>query len=195
MCCLTASMVHGRAARRLGRYVCWKEAVLIANPDRWSRCGCVMRYVEMNVRVIQAALALAVWKGNSTPAKGPSDSMMPGWELRAPGTGAEGVRRRFGRPGSSATLLTESDDRSVTFEPFPVAAGNLDFDAGLRLRSAGPGGFGTGVFGRCCSRMRIIPERCVPASTASNDPLAQLVAVDLTSRPVTLSSVGPPPAP
>lgn len=38
-------------------------------------------------------------------------------------------------------------------------------------------------------------ERCVPASTASIDPLAHLVAVDRTNSPVTLSSLGPPPEP
>lgn len=35
----------------------------------------------------------------------------------------------------------------------------------------------------------------MPASTARTEPLAQLVAVDLTKIPVTLSSLGPPPAP
>ena len=71
----------------------------------------------------------------------------------------------------------------------------LSLDEVLDPLPAAPGSLGFEVFGRFWSRMRMMAARCVPASTASTDPFAQLVAVDLTSRPVTLSSLGPPPAP
>ena len=51
------------------------------------------------------------------------------------------------------------------------------------------------AFGKCSSKIFIIAARCMPASTAKTEPLDHCVDVDLTSRPVTLSSVGPPPAP
>lgn len=44
----------------------------------------------------------------------------------------------------------------------------------------------------CSSRIRMIPARWVPASTASNEPLAQAVAVDRMRYPETLPSLGPP---
>lgn len=41
----------------------------------------------------------------------------------------------------------------------------------------------------------MITDKCTPASTANKERFAHCVAVDLTSKPVTLSSEGPPPAP
>ena len=49
--------------------------------------------------------------------------------------------------------------------------------------------------GKCSSKILMIAARCVPASTAKMEPFVQLVAVERTSKPVTLSSLGPPPAP
>lgn len=49
--------------------------------------------------------------------------------------------------------------------------------------------------GSCSSKILIIAARWMPASTASSEPVLQFVAVDLTRSPVTLSSIGPPPAP
>src|SRR5436190_20612526 len=45
------------------------------------------------------------------------------------------------------------------------------------------------------SRVRMIPARSVPPSTATTDPLDHLVAIDRTKRPVTVSSLGPPEEP
>lgn len=45
------------------------------------------------------------------------------------------------------------------------------------------------------SRMRVIAARCDPASTANKDPFDQFEAVERTRRPVTSSSLGPPPEP
>ena len=45
------------------------------------------------------------------------------------------------------------------------------------------------------SRILVIAARCEPASTARTEFLDHLVAVERTRKPVTLSSVGPPPAP
>lgn len=80
------------------------------------------------------------------------------------------------------------------------AAGTLllpfDFDLALLWLAEGnrAGVRGT-AFGRCSAKILIIAARCMPASTAKTDPFDHCVAVDLTRRPVTLSSVGPPPAP
>lgn len=41
----------------------------------------------------------------------------------------------------------------------------------------------------------MMAAKCTPASTANKERFAHCVAVDLTSKPVTLSSEGPPPAP
>ena len=51
------------------------------------------------------------------------------------------------------------------------------------------------ALGRCSSSILMIAARCIPASTASTEPFCHPVHVDRTKRPVTLSSVGPPPAP
>ena len=51
------------------------------------------------------------------------------------------------------------------------------------------------ALGKCSSKILMIAARCMPASTARREPFDQFEAVDLTRRPVTLSSVGPPPAP
>ena len=51
------------------------------------------------------------------------------------------------------------------------------------------------AFGKCSSKIFRIAAKCIPASIAKTEPLDHCVAVDLTRRPVTLSSVGPPPAP
>lgn len=45
------------------------------------------------------------------------------------------------------------------------------------------------------SRIRDIAARWTPASTASKDPFFQPAAVERTRNAVTLSSLGPPPAP
>lgn len=77
----------------------------------------------------------------------------------------------------------------------PARAGR-DLEGVLKI--LGEGGLDDAIvadFGRCCSKMPMMAARCVPASTASNDPFAQSVAVALTSKPVTLSSFGPPPEP
>lgn len=79
--------------------------------------------------------------------------------------------------------------------PSLPASVDLVLDGGLGPLTLASESLKFGVFGRWCSKIRMIAARCVPASTASTDPFAQLVAVDLTSRPVTLSSFGPPPEP
>lgn len=55
--------------------------------------------------------------------------------------------------------------------------------------------FGDVARGICSSKILIIAARWMPASTASSEPALQFVAIDLTRSPVTLSSLGPPPAP
>jgi len=49
--------------------------------------------------------------------------------------------------------------------------------------------------GSSWANIRVIAAMCVPASTASNEPLAHPEALDRTRSPVTLSSLGPPPEP
>ena len=72
----------------------------------------------------------------------------------------------------------------------------FDFDlARLCPEKGSRGGVRGMAFGKCSSKILIIAAKCMPASTAKTEPFDHCVAVDLTSKPVTLSSVGPPPAP
>ncbi len=76
----------------------------------------------------------------------------------------------------------------------------LPFDFDLCLPSAGEIGSASRsglrmALGICSSRILMITDKCTPASTANKERFAHCVAVDLTSKPVTLSSEGPPPAP
>jgi hypothetical protein len=76
-------MVKGKPAKRLGRRP-GRAAVLTTNPEMWSRCGCVIRYVSTSDRVIYAALALADSCGISRPAKGPSHKMVGNFAFTSP---------------------------------------------------------------------------------------------------------------
>jgi hypothetical protein len=55
--------------------------------------------------------------------------------------------------------------------------------------------FGSETSGKSFSRMRVIAARWEPASTARTEFLAHFDAVERTRKPVTLSSLGPPPDP
>jgi hypothetical protein len=54
---------------------------------------------------------------------------------------------------------------------------------------------GSETSGKSWPSMRVIDARWDPASTAITEFLAQFVAIDRTRKPVTLSSLGPPPEP
>lgn len=75
------------------------------------------------------------------------------------------------------------DESNILPTPFGAGRGNLDAE----LESA--------TSGKSCFSVRTIAARWVPASTAITEFFDQFVAVDRTRKPVTLSSLGPPPDP
>jgi hypothetical protein len=50
----------------------------MTKPDRWSRCGCVMRYVETCSLTTCNAFALALACGNGRPANAPVSKVITG---------------------------------------------------------------------------------------------------------------------
>lgn len=169
---LIALTVDGRAASRLGREVAWKAAVFMAKAAMWSRCGCVIRYVETCSRTMCRAFARAVSYGRERLANGPEVSVRP--------------------VGSGDVLREEHEDSEAAPSPAEegLVAGLLwvPFELGMCVE-----GCGSETRGKSAWRSRVIDARCEPASTASTDCLDQLVARARTRKPVTLSSAGPPP--
>jgi hypothetical protein len=139
-----------------------------------------MRYVEMCSLTTCNAFALALAYGNGRPANAPSFNVVMV-------IGAS--RSENGVPASDSSSVScmfavAGDDESNT-PPFRLGAdrGNLDVESG------------SATSGKSCSSMRVMAARWEPASTAITEFLDQFVAVDRTRKPVTLSSLGPPPDP
>lgn len=72
---------------------------------------------------------------------------------------------------------------------------SITFPLPLLAREVGNDGPGSETSGKSLPSIRVIDARWEPASTAMTEFLAQFVAVDRTRKPVTLSSLGPPPEP
>jgi hypothetical protein len=96
-----------------------------------------------------------------------------------------GLSSPYSSSESGSCAVPGEDSRSL---PFPLLLL-------LSFRGAGDGGSRSETSGKCSSSMRVIDARWEPASTAMTEFLDQFVAVDRTRKPVTLSSLGPPPEP
>jgi hypothetical protein len=141
----------------------------------------VIRYVETCSLTKCRALALAVSFGNDTPAKGPVSRIV-----------YEGIGSKSELGISKSDPSSETDRGAVPGES-ESRSGALPF---LLLSSFG--GFlvaGPDTSGKSLASMRVMAARWDPASTAKTEFFAHFAAVDRTRKPVTLSSLGPPPEP
>lgn len=128
-----------------------------------------MRYVEMYVRSTWSAFARADSFGNLRPANGPEPRIVD-----------------LGFGGLSWSVDGDKGLLSESLLPAPLDVRLSSESVLLRNRLTA---------GKCLSSMRVIGAKCEPASTASIEPLAQLLPTERTRKPVTLSSLGPPPEP
>lgn len=147
----------------------------MANAEIWSRCGCVIKYVDTHSRTTCNAFARALSNGKGSPAKGPcSSTLVSGSTLEL-------------QHESELSYPASLDARpGVLDRPLP-----LDFFGVVRS-----GGFALTapvLRGKSASRIRVIEARWEPASTARIEFLFQFVEIERTRKPVTLSSAGPPP--
>lgn len=120
-----ADTADGSAATVLGPLLASTSGVLMARPDRWSRCGCVINTEAITSRKMYAALAWAVTCGRFMPANGPS------FKTALPSLSMEISRLRDrmmpARSVPASTATTEPLDHSVEADRTrrPVTASSL----------------------------------------------------------------------
>lgn len=120
-----------------------------------------------------AALARALSCGKRRPAKGPDVSTVPC------STGVSG-RLDQSEASSVGDVVPHAEWKRAPFQLCRrVPCSSVDVCE---------------VLGKSASRIRQMEAKCEPASTARMEFLDHFVAQDRTRKPVTLSSLGPPPA-
>lgn len=129
-----------------------------------------------------SAFALALAFGNGRPANTPSNSVVISKGISSSDNGVS-VPESISKGRMCSAVGDVSSFSGTPPPPWMLSTFGGDW------------GRGSETSGKCCSRIRVIAARCEPASTARTEFLDHLVAVDRTRKPVTLSSVGPPPAP
>jgi hypothetical protein len=179
MCVLIALTVKGNAANLFGRDVLWKAAVLMTKPDTWSKCGCVIKYVDTCSRTTCSAFALALALGNGSPANAPCFKVV----IIGAGLSLELGESRLESPSEIESCPVLPGDGASPSRSMPLCGFGSCFGSGLETS------------GKSFSSMRVMAARWEPASTAKTEFLAHLEAVERTRKPVTLSSLGPPPEP